>query len=95
VSDGQIDVHSALTALAAQGITRVFCEGGGALAAALLKAKLVDRLELFQAGKIIGGDGLSAVAGTHTRALSEAATFSCVSEQRIGADVWTSWDAAH
>ena len=43
---GKIDVTSALQALASKGITRILCEGGGRLAASLLKAGLVDDLSL-------------------------------------------------
>jgi diaminohydroxyphosphoribosylaminopyrimidine deaminase/5-amino-6-(5-phosphoribosylamino)uracil reductase len=72
----------------------VFCEGGGGLAASLLAAGLVDRLEVFQAGKVIGADGVSAVAGMNVAQLSDAAEFSLVGSRRIGADVLSSWDRA-
>ena len=48
--------------LAERGITRVLVEGGGELAAALLRAGLVDRLAWFRAAAIMGGDGRAAIA---------------------------------
>ena len=68
---GHIDLHDALAALAARGLTRVLVEGGGALAAALLRARLVDRLVWFQGPLVIGGDGLPAVAALGADALAE------------------------
>ena len=53
-----LDLEEVLAALAARGITRVLVEGGAALAASLLRRRLVDRLAWFQAPLIIGGDGL-------------------------------------
>ena len=40
-----------------RGITRVLVEGGAQLAAALLRADLVDRLAWFHAPAVMGGDG--------------------------------------
>lgn len=90
--DGRVDLKTALGALADKGLTRVFCEGGGGLAASLLSDGLVDRLEVFQAGKIIGADGIAAVAGMGVDALADAAQFRLVQTRQVGADVLTSWD---
>lgn len=92
VVDCRLDLNAALAALAEKGITRVFCEGGGGLAASLLAAGLVDRLEVFQAGKVIGADGIPAVAGMNVSQLIDAAAFSLAETRRIGGDVWSSWD---
>ena len=66
---------AALAALAARGLTRVLVEGGGAVAAALLRARLVDRLVWFQAPLVIGGDGLAAVAELGLDALADCPRF--------------------
>jgi diaminohydroxyphosphoribosylaminopyrimidine deaminase/5-amino-6-(5-phosphoribosylamino)uracil reductase len=70
-AEGHIDLGQALTALGARGLTRVLVEGGGELAAALLRARLVDRLVWFQAPLVIGGDGLPAVGALGADALDE------------------------
>jgi diaminohydroxyphosphoribosylaminopyrimidine deaminase/5-amino-6-(5-phosphoribosylamino)uracil reductase len=44
VAAGQVEPGSVLRALGAAGLTRVLCEGGGALAASLISAGLVDEL---------------------------------------------------
>ena len=54
---GQLDAEGALAALGGAGLTRVFCEGGGTLAAALLAADLVETLWLVTAGRAIGAGG--------------------------------------
>jgi diaminohydroxyphosphoribosylaminopyrimidine deaminase / 5-amino-6-(5-phosphoribosylamino)uracil reductase len=66
-----VDLGLALAALAARGLTRVLVEGGSALAAALLRARLVDRLVWFQAPLLIGGDGLPALATLAAETLAE------------------------
>ena len=70
-AEGRPDVVSASRALAERGITRVLAECGPELSASLLKAGLVDRLEWFRAGKVVGGDGYSAVAALGVDALTE------------------------
>ncbi len=64
-----------LATLAARGITRLLVEGGAELAAALLRAGLVDRLAWFQAPLVVGGDGRAAIAALGVDALAEAARF--------------------
>ncbi len=58
-----LDMTAAFQALGAAGLTRVLVEGGGQLAAALLRADLVDRIAWFHAPAIMGGDGWPAVEG--------------------------------
>lgn len=84
--DGNLDLGAALRALADRGITRLMVEGGGRIIAALLRADLVDRLVWFRADKVIGGDGVSAVAGFGVRELDGAAKFVKVSSRPAGDD---------
>ena len=60
--EGRIDLAAALAALGERGLTRLLVEGGADLAAALLRAGLVDRLAWFHAPMLIGGDGIPAIA---------------------------------
>jgi diaminohydroxyphosphoribosylaminopyrimidine deaminase/5-amino-6-(5-phosphoribosylamino)uracil reductase len=60
--EGNLDPPACLAALGARGLTRVLVEGGGRLAAALLRAGLVDRVAWFRAPSVIGGDGVPAAA---------------------------------
>jgi diaminohydroxyphosphoribosylaminopyrimidine deaminase/5-amino-6-(5-phosphoribosylamino)uracil reductase len=52
-----LDLVAALQALGQAGLTRLLVEGGGQLAAALLRADRVDRIAWFHAPAIMGGDG--------------------------------------
>ena len=60
-SPAGVDLTAAMTALGAAGLTRVLVEGGGQLAAALLRADLVDHIAWFHAPTVMGGDGWPAV----------------------------------
>jgi diaminohydroxyphosphoribosylaminopyrimidine deaminase/5-amino-6-(5-phosphoribosylamino)uracil reductase len=60
-SSAGVDLKAAMAALGTAGLTRVMVEGGGQLAAALLRADLVDRIAWFHAPAIMGGDGWPSV----------------------------------
>lgn len=56
-STAGVDLTAAMIALGSAGLTRILVEGGAQLAAALLRADLVDRLAWFHAPSVMGGDG--------------------------------------
>ena len=87
----QLDVRSVLQELGAQGLTRVFCEGGGGLAASLLAADLVDELVGYSAGMTIGAEGLPAIGALGLSRLSEAPRFKLIECRALGADVMHRW----
>lgn len=89
--DGAPDVVAALRKLAERGITRVFCEGGGILAASLLQADLVDRLVLFHGGAVIGSDGRAGLGPLGLDRLRDAPRFALQDVQRIGPDSVQIW----
>ena len=60
--DGKVSPQRLLDRCAVEGLSRVFLEGGGKLAASFIKSGLVDTIEWFRAPILIGGDGLPAVA---------------------------------
>lgn len=62
-ADGHMDMRVAFKKLGAEGVTRLMVEGGSRLVSSLMQAGLVDRLDWFQAPKLIGGDGYPALAG--------------------------------
>ena len=57
-STGAVDLHAVVENLACRGWLEVYCEGGAALATSLLRDALVDRLDLYYASILVGGDGI-------------------------------------
>jgi len=87
----QIDPGGLLAALAARGVGEVLCEGGGALAAALLQAGLVDEVVTFTAGLALGAEGQPALGAMGIDALAGAPRFALVSLAAVGADAMAVW----
>src|SRR5262249_13871222 len=86
-AEGRLDLAGALRRIGDAGLTRLLVEGGGRLAAALLRAGLVDRLIWLHAPLAIGGDGLPAVAALSLDKLAAAPAFERLSTEAVGADV--------
>lgn len=89
---GALDLSSMVQALGNEGLTRVFCEGGGVLAASLLRANLVDQLVTFTAGIALGGDGRASVGALALDRLAQAPKFRLYEHRQVGADVVQYWD---
>jgi diaminohydroxyphosphoribosylaminopyrimidine deaminase / 5-amino-6-(5-phosphoribosylamino)uracil reductase len=90
-TDGHLDLHSALQALASKGLTRILSEGGSTVAAALVKAGLVDELALFTGGVLIGAEGHPAFGPTSFLELSEASRPRLLGIETIGTDTLSRW----
>jgi diaminohydroxyphosphoribosylaminopyrimidine deaminase/5-amino-6-(5-phosphoribosylamino)uracil reductase len=88
---GQIDLPEALRRLGERGLTRLLVEGGGRLAAALLRARLVDRLVWLHAPLLLGGDGVPAVGRLGLGALTDAPGFDLLSSETVGSDVLSTY----
>jgi diaminohydroxyphosphoribosylaminopyrimidine deaminase/5-amino-6-(5-phosphoribosylamino)uracil reductase len=88
---GQIDLADALQRLGERGLTRLLVEGGGRLAASLLRARLVDRLVWLHAPLLLGGDGVSAVDALGIGALTEAPGFELVASETVGPDLLSTY----
>lgn len=86
--DGYPAPAAMLAALGDAGLSRVLVEGGGHLAAVLLRADLVDRLQWFRAAGIMGGDGMPAVAAYGIDKLSLMRRYRRSSAHEIGEDLW-------
>jgi diaminohydroxyphosphoribosylaminopyrimidine deaminase/5-amino-6-(5-phosphoribosylamino)uracil reductase len=82
-----VDLTAAITALGAAGLTGVLVEGGGQLAAALLRADLVDRIAWFHAPAIMGGDGWPAVQAFGIETLDQMPRFQRHCQTEIGNDM--------
>lgn len=85
---GHVDLAKGLEALAWKGLTRVLVEGGGGLAAALLRAGLVDELHWYSAPSLLGGDALPAVADLQLGRLAARPRFASLEVRRLGDDLY-------
>ncbi len=84
---GRPRLAPALQALGDRGLTRVLVEGGGTVAAALFASNLVDRIVWARAPAVIGGDGVSAVAGFGLTALQDMRRFARTGVAEFGGDL--------
>jgi len=89
--DSGLDPRDVLERLAKAGITRVFCEGGGQLAASLLRSGLVDELVVFTGGVALGHDGRSGLASLGLERLADAPRFALHDSRPIGNDMLQVW----
>ncbi len=91
---GRLDIADALARLGAAGLTRVLCEGGGGLAASLIRAGLADELVVFSAGRLFGADGTAALAAIGVTELGETA-FTLHETRACGDDLMHRWRRRH
>jgi diaminohydroxyphosphoribosylaminopyrimidine deaminase/5-amino-6-(5-phosphoribosylamino)uracil reductase len=89
---GGIDVGAVLARLAVLEFKSVLVEGGGKLAASLIDAGAVDRIEWFRAPLALGEAGRSAIADLSYDALGDAPRFKRVALRELGPDVWESYE---
>lgn len=82
-----LSLRKVLKELAAREITSVLVEGGGAIAASLLKDGLVDRLSVFVGPMVLGADSLAAVGQLGLRGLSRAPRLKRMSVRKVGEDI--------
>jgi diaminohydroxyphosphoribosylaminopyrimidine deaminase/5-amino-6-(5-phosphoribosylamino)uracil reductase len=83
-----LDLAHVLAQLAGAGLTQILVEGGGGLAAALLRAGLVDELHWLIAPSVLGGDARPAVAALALAKLDQRARFEIADTRRLGADLY-------
>lgn len=92
VRDDMVDLADAMKKLGDAGLTRVFCEGGGQLAAGLLP--YADELVSFTGGRLIGADGRASFGQTGIKVLEEAPRLDLIESRVIGQDVLQRWRVA-
>jgi len=83
---GRLDLAEVLRQLAERGITRLMVEAGPTLAAAFLKADLVDEAVLLRASVSIGEKGIDALQGLPLEALTRSDRLLLTSSEMVGAD---------
>jgi 3,4-dihydroxy 2-butanone 4-phosphate synthase/GTP cyclohydrolase II len=85
-ADGRVDLRDLLARLRGEGIDRLLVEGGRAIITATLRERLVDRLAVCIAPKLIG-EGIAAVGDLHINRLRDAMTFERAGFVACGGDV--------
>jgi diaminohydroxyphosphoribosylaminopyrimidine deaminase/5-amino-6-(5-phosphoribosylamino)uracil reductase len=89
--EAHVDLHQALRALAARGITRVFSEGGPKIAARLIALELADEVALVTADKPLGRPGLAALDPVARAALRDVSRYRAVETLDYGPDTMRVW----
>lgn len=86
-ADGRVNIEALFAALGARGVADLLVEGGATLSATLLQRRLVDKIVVFVAPKIIGGDGINVVAALGVETMADALQFYGMTSQSVGEDV--------
>jgi diaminohydroxyphosphoribosylaminopyrimidine deaminase/5-amino-6-(5-phosphoribosylamino)uracil reductase len=92
---GHLDLAAGLRSLADEGLTTVLVEGGGELAAALLRANLVDEIHWIVALRLLGGDGRPALGPLELKRLKDALELRGAKTRRVGADLHVHGQLSH
>ncbi len=82
-----VDIKRVLKELGKLGITSLFVEGGGRVAASLLKAKAVDGLVLFLSPVFLGADSVPSIGPLELKALKASPKLKKISTRSIGDDI--------
>lgn len=85
---GGLDLRRGLVRLGELGLTTLLVEGGGELAAALLREGLVDELHWFAAPTLLGGDARPALGALGLRRLAERTDLEVGEVRRLGPDLY-------
>ena len=85
-TDAPGQLAAMLAVLAELGITRLLVEGGAAVATSFLRAGLVDRIHLFAAPLLLGGDAAPALGPLGVQRLADAPSWRPVEARSVGGD---------
>jgi 5-amino-6-(5-phosphoribosylamino)uracil reductase/diaminohydroxyphosphoribosylaminopyrimidine deaminase/5-amino-6-(5-phosphoribosylamino)uracil reductase len=94
-TDGLVALDEALDALAARGVRRLLVEGGARVVTSFLRARLVDRLHVEIATRILGAPGTVAIGALGVRTLDAAPRLANVSVERCGENMLLRGDVVH
>lgn len=90
---GKVDVGALAEMLGKEPLTNVFVEGGGTLLGSLFDARLIDRVMVFLAPKLLGGKHTpAAVAGEGVKFVSQAWAVRDLKVTRIAGDILVEGD---
>jgi diaminohydroxyphosphoribosylaminopyrimidine deaminase/5-amino-6-(5-phosphoribosylamino)uracil reductase len=87
VGENKVDLTKLLVMLAKRGLNDVLVESGANLAGAFIEQNLADELILYQAPKLMGGDGKNLVEMPNIIALSQAKSLAITDVRLVGRDI--------
>jgi len=87
VGEGKVDLTKLLLLLAKRGLNEVLVESGAKLAGAFIEQNLADELILYQAPKLMGGDGKNLVEMPNITALAQAKSLDFTDVRLVGRDI--------
>lgn len=91
--ESQVDMQKMLLALSAMGMKKILIEGGSTLAACAIEAGIVDRLCLFVAPMLIGGErAKGALGGAGAESISAAVKLGAPKVRKFGRDLLLEYD---
>ena len=86
--DGRVDLKWLLKTLVKEEITSILMEGGARVIGSAFKSKLVDKLYIYVAPKIIGDqDALSSIVGVDRVSIGRAIRLKDLTSRNIGQDI--------
>lgn len=91
---GGIHLTQALQALYQRGIRSVMLEGGSRLITSMLRTRLVDRVTITIAPKMLG-DGISAIGAMGITSMVDALTLTNIQTYRLDDDIWVEGDVRY
>jgi diaminohydroxyphosphoribosylaminopyrimidine deaminase/5-amino-6-(5-phosphoribosylamino)uracil reductase len=93
-ADATLDLGAVLKLLAERGVTRLMVEAGPILAAAFVRADLVDEAVLFRSPVPIGADAIDALDRLPLSALTQSARLTLLGREAIGPDTVETFERA-
>ena len=93
--EGSLDLREALKALGGRGLQYLLLEGGSKFGGAMLRAGLVDKVMIFVAPKIIGGEGLNLLSGEGASRISDAYDLKNLRARQVDVDILLEGEVQH
>lgn len=87
IGKNKVDLQSLLSLLAQRGLNDVLVESGAHLAGAFIEQGLADEFILYQAPKLLGGDGKNLIEMPNVNTLAQAKLLSITDVRQVGGDI--------
>ncbi|MBI5892509.1 MAG: bifunctional diaminohydroxyphosphoribosylaminopyrimidine deaminase/5-amino-6-(5-phosphoribosylamino)uracil reductase RibD [Deltaproteobacteria bacterium] len=85
--DGHVDLKKLMHELGKREITSILIEGGARLAASAIKDGIADKVLIFYAPLLLGGNGIQMISSLGIKRLKDAVHLKNIQVKRIGKDV--------